>query len=130
MHNVLSDVFDFWEKMWRTFWDSNHAGMQVFDAYASLFLPLQDYTVTQVIPLEVGYSIDVKVDTAGPYLGTRMSFWSPTQPAAYMFDESGKRVYKPICPGLRFGIRTNDENQGRGRIFFFIEELPKGVTLS
>jgi hypothetical protein len=130
MHNSVSAFLGFWEKIWHAFWDANHAGLQVFSAYSSLFIPLQDYTVMQVAPLEAGYRIDVKVDTAGPYLGARMSFWSPTQPAALMFDEKGERVYKPICPGLRFGIRMDNENQGRERVFFFIEELPKGVTLS
>jgi hypothetical protein len=129
MDKVFSDVLDFWSKAWRTFWDTNHLGLQAFNAYSSLFLPLQDYTVTQVTPLDAGYRIDVKVDTAGPYLGARMSFWSPTQPAAYMFDGAGKRVYKPICPGLRFGIRMDDGNQGHDKKFLFIEEPPCGVNL-
>lgn len=125
MHTSISGFFGFWAKMWQNMWDANHFGLQVFDACAPLFLPLQDYTVEGVTAIESGgYRIDVRVDTAGDYLGTRMSFWSPIEPAKNMWDENGQRVYKIIKKGTRFGIRFGEGNQGRDRHFFYIEDEP------
>lgn len=81
-----------------------------------------DYTVTSISRTEEGYFFTLRCDTVGYYNIVQM-FKSKKEPEIIAITNSSKsRTHYVLKPGLRFGVRSTTENQGRGRAFIFIEE--------